>query len=110
MTIAVCLKCGGIKHGAWALCPECEFIPDDDESMTQHLLVTDRFNTQEELAHIAERIKSGEGITFDPETLKEAWVNADDIRRQNQRMKVGCMVFFMVLILAVVSTIIFFFF
>jgi len=76
--------------------------------MTKHLLVTDHYHTREQLAQIAKRISSGQGITFDPGTLKEAWVNADDIRRQNRRMTIGCAGFLVVVILVAVALIIFY--
>jgi len=41
MTVAVCLKCGEFKHGAFTICLKCRYTPDDDESLTRHLLVTD---------------------------------------------------------------------
>jgi len=29
MTVAVCIQCGAIKHGAWTSCPECSSEPTD---------------------------------------------------------------------------------
>lgn len=107
MTTAVCLKCGAMKFGAWIGCPECHFEPDDDESMTKHLLVTDHHYSLEELTQIAERVKSGKEITFDPETLKAAWVSAEKVRRQDSRMTVGCVTLLVIVTLVVVGSILF---
>ena len=30
MTVAVCVKCGGMKVGALTWCPVCEFQPGND--------------------------------------------------------------------------------
>ena len=43
MTVAVCLKCGEFKHGAWTPSLKCGYEPSDDESYTKHLLVTDHY-------------------------------------------------------------------
>ena len=75
----MCLRCGEFKHGAFNPCLKCGYTPDDDESLTKHLLVTDHYHSRETLAAIAARIKNGEPVTFDPESLKAAWVSKAEL-------------------------------
>ncbi len=99
MTVAVCLKCGAIKHGAFTPCSACRYTPDDDESLTKHLLVTDHYLSREELNAISARIKAGETITFDEESLR--WVSKAAMDAEMKRMSRGCTIGCLVLAIAV---------
>ena len=88
MTVAVCLKCGAFKHGAWTPCTSCGYRPDSDESCTKHLLATDHYLTREELEKTAACVKAGEPVEFSPALMKKAWVRAADVRKRS----VGCTV------------------
>lgn len=103
MTVAVCLRCGELKHGAWTTCPQCGYIPDDDESFTKHLLVTDHYYSVEQLKELAARVKAGETIEFDAETLKEAWVKKADVDEQQRGCTVGCIGVLVVVLLAIAA-------
>ena len=92
MTVAVCLNCGELKHGAWASHLKCGYTPDDDESLTKHLLVTDHYHSREMLEAIAARVKSGEPVEFDPETLQAAWVSKEQLDAETKRLGRGCMI------------------
>ena len=97
MTVAVCLRCGAFKHGAFNPCGNCGYAPDDDESLTKHLFVTDHFHSRETLEAIAARVKAGEPLTFDPETLKRLWVSKAQMdaamERLGHMLKIGCCVY-----------------
>src|SRR5262245_61831599 len=90
MTVAVCLKCGEFKHGAWTPCLHCGYIPDDDESYTKHLLVTDHYLNAAQLKEIAGRVKAGEEIEFPAELLQQAWVTTEAVERSNRGCLLGC--------------------
>jgi hypothetical protein len=92
MTIAVCLKCGGFKHGAFNPCPKCGFTPDDDESLTKHLLVTDHYLGRDDLEAISTRVKAGDPIQFPAEMLKAAWVSKAVLEAETKRLKRGCLI------------------
>ena len=92
MTVAVCLRCGAFKHGAFNPCRACGYTPDDDESLTKHLLVTDHFHSREVLEAIAARVKAGEPVTFDPESLQSAWVSKAEMDAAARRFNRGCLV------------------
>lgn len=90
MTVAVCLRCGEFKHGAFNPCRSCGYAPDDDESLTKHLLVTDHYHSLETLETIAAHVKAGEPVTFDPESLRAAWVSKAALDAESKRMGRGC--------------------
>ncbi len=71
MTVAVCIRCGEMKHGALTPCPECGFDPEEDEDRAKAMIVTDHFLPIEELETVAERIKSGEPVIYPEDTVKQ---------------------------------------
>jgi len=98
MTVAVCLNCGELKHGAFTKCFECGYTPNDDESLTKHILVTDHYHDQQTLKAIAERVKAGQAIEFDPDTLKKAWVSKAELNASGRRFAVGWAIFLLAII------------
>lgn len=89
MKVAVCLECGQLKRRAWSACRKCGYAPNDDESMTKHLLVTDQFLGPEEIAAVAAKVQGGETINFNSDVLRQAWVDADKVRRTNRNVVFG---------------------
>jgi hypothetical protein len=65
MTVAVCLKCGALKHGALTPCPGCSHDPREPEDQARHLMTSDHYFSHEALAAIGARVKRGEPLTFD---------------------------------------------
>src|SRR5262249_27769294 len=98
MTVAVCLRCGALKHGAFARCPKCRYSPDDDETLTRHLLVTDHFLTREQLEAISERVKTGMPVEFPSELLEAAWVSKEQLDAEQKQLGRGCRMGFAALI------------
>ena len=98
MTVAVCLTCGEIKVGAWTECPQCGCTPEDEESMTKHLLATDHYLSREDLERVSTDIKAGKEIAFDPASLEAAWVDSRAIKRLDR----GCLISLIAAVLAVV--------
>ena len=92
MTVAVCLHCGEFKHGAFNPCLKCGYTPDDDESLTKHLLVSDHYHSRETMEAIAARVKAGEPVTFDPESLQAAWVSKAALDAETKRIGRGCVI------------------
>ncbi len=91
MTVAVCLKSGAWKHRAWTPCAGCGFLPNDDESLTRHLLATDHYLNREALEAVAAKVKAGQPVEVPPDVLKAAWVNKQEMERGQKRMTVGCL-------------------
>ena len=90
MTVAVCLKCGEFKFGTFTPCPKCQYMPNDNESLTKHLLVSDHYHDSDSLKSIADRVKAGQTIEFDPDSLQAAWVSKKDMDKQIGKLKGGC--------------------
>ncbi|MGC4043682.1 MAG: hypothetical protein QM758_07730 [Armatimonas sp.] len=103
MTVAVCLNCGEFKHGAFTVCPHCGYVPEDDESLTKHLIVTDHYFDRQKLEGISARVKAGEPLEFAPETLQAAWVSKAELDRDGRRLNLGCMAIITVLLLLFVG-------
>jgi hypothetical protein len=70
MTVAVCLKCGAMKHGALTPCPGCSHDPREPEDQARHLMTSDHYQSHEMLAAIGERVKRGETLQFDAEQVR----------------------------------------
>ena len=90
MTVAVCLKCGAFKRGAFTLCSKCGYRPDNDESLTKHLLSSDHICSPEQLETIAVRIKAGEEIEFPAENLQAFWVRKAELDAQAKKLRRTC--------------------
>lgn len=70
MTVAICIRCGTIKIGAFSTCEQCGYTPDyenDPEEQKLCLLLTDHFHSVEKLEEIGKAIAEGAKIvTNDP--------------------------------------------
>ena len=102
MTAAVCLRCGALKHGAFVRCPKCRYSPDDDESLTRHLLATDHFLSREQLEAISERVKTGMPVEFPSEMLEAAWVSKEQVDAEQKQLGRGCRIGFAALIASLI--------
>jgi uncharacterized membrane protein len=102
MTVAVCLRCGALKHGAFVSCPKCHYAPDDDESLTRHLLATDHYFSREQLEAISERAKTGMPVEFPSEMLEEAGVSKEQLDAEQKQLGRGCIGFAALVVLLVV--------
>ena len=71
MTIAVCTKCGEVKHGALTPCPFCSFDPELSEDKAKAMVLTDHFLPKEELEKISEQLKNGQSVTYPDEVVQE---------------------------------------
>src|SRR5262245_61641326 len=81
-------RCGlsemrGVETGASTTCRKFGYRPDDDESSTRHLLVTDHDLNREQLDEVSEKVKAGTPIDFPPEVLRQAWVSKADVEKSN---------------------------
>ena len=73
MTVAVCIRCGALKHGALTPCPKCRFDPERNEDKAKAMVLTDHWLPEEELGRISERIKSELPVTY-PEDMVRQYV------------------------------------
>ena len=85
MTLAICLKCGTRKHGAWITCPSCGFTPESNEDQARALLLTDHNYNQEQLQEIGAAIANGVPPDFNEEQIAEIAKGVGD-----SELPVGC--------------------
>ncbi len=75
MTLAVCVRCGKSKVGAFTPCPGCGLDPaahgTDRELQARSLLLTDRFFPAGELEALGRKIRAGEPVSFDEAQLAQ---------------------------------------
>ncbi len=78
MTVAVCLKCGAMKHGAWSRCAKCRHDPKDLEDRVKHMLTSDNHFTPFDLEDISTRVRTGQPLEFNSETVMAAVTTLKD--------------------------------
>jgi|KBSSwiStaDraftv2_1062776.scaffolds.fasta_scaffold430210_2 hypothetical protein len=59
MSLAICIKCGARKIGAWTPCPFCGFRAVDVEDLARAMLLTDQAQSKQALKAAAKEIKQG---------------------------------------------------
>ncbi|HEX2555524.1 MAG TPA: hypothetical protein VHL98_17640 [Microvirga sp.] len=59
MTVAVCVRCGAMKHGGFNPCDACGFEPDTEIDAAYSLALTDHYFTHAVLEEISASIRSG---------------------------------------------------
>ncbi len=71
MTLAICIRCGGEKIGAFTACARCGFVPETPEDKARSLGLSDHNLTAEELRAVAERIEAGDPPSFDEASVRQ---------------------------------------
>jgi hypothetical protein len=59
MTIAVCVHCGFIKHGAFGACGSCGSFPESETELAYSLVLTDHYFSAEVLEEISAAMLAG---------------------------------------------------
>ncbi|MFP2923743.1 hypothetical protein ACLESO_00735 [Pyxidicoccus sp. 3LG] len=76
MTLAVCVRCGESKVGAFTPCARCGLDPaahgTDRELQAKSLLLSDRFLPGGELEAIGRKLRAGEPVSYDALQLAQA--------------------------------------
>ena len=70
MTVAICIKCGAFKFGAWCPCEKCGAWPETEDDYVASFVLTDHFNDMAELEKVGAQIASGSKIHVEPGTLE----------------------------------------
>ena len=113
MTLAICLKCGAEKRGAFTTCTACGYVPQEPEDMAKSLLLSDHNMNHQDLAAVAASIRAGLQPQFNSDQLEEV---ASTIGQDFNSMKppVGCLivwyapiVIMLLLIAAIIGIIVF---
>lgn len=75
MTVAVCIKCGAFKWGAFNPCETCGAKPNGPDEMALSMAISDHHFDKPSLERIAAEIRAGRPVPIDPafvESLKDA--------------------------------------
>ena len=75
MTIAVCLKCGNFKFGAFNSCRKCGAKPQDVDELGLSLAMSDHYFDRPTLEQISQIIRAGEEPLIQPELVE--WIKAE---------------------------------
>jgi hypothetical protein len=67
MTVALCVKCGGFKHGAFNTCNACGFRPVDDYDKAYSLALSDHYFALDTLREIGGAIPKQGRPSLPPE-------------------------------------------
>lgn len=111
MTVAVCIECGAIKHGALNPCPECNFAPDDNEAKARSMIVTDHFLSRPDLDGISERIRNGQPVTYPQEAVDDyvkMFEENPNMEREAGRFIYGCFAVVAFVVVAVIAAVFYF--
>lgn len=52
-------------------CRSCGYEPKEEEEKAKSVLLSDHYLSSEDLADVSERIKSGQGVTFDEDSVQK---------------------------------------
>ena len=111
MTVAVCIECGAIKHGALNPCTECNFVPDDNEAKARSMIVTDHFLSRSDLDGTSERIRSGQPVTYPQQAVDDyikMFEENPNMEREAGRFIYGCIAVIATLVVAIIAAAIYF--
>jgi len=111
MTVAVCIECGSIKHGALNPCTKCNFTPSDSEAKARSMIVTDHFLSRSDLDGIAERIRTGQLVTYPQEAVDDyikMFEENPNLQREAGRFIYGCFAVVALVVVAVVIAVFYF--
>lgn len=71
MTIAICLKCGETKFGAFNPCEKCGYEPKMVEERARSMFLSGHYLAGPQLEFMGEQIKRGTRIQFEEKQLEE---------------------------------------
>ena len=86
MTLAICIKCGAEKFGAYVHCAACNFRPTSEEDLAKSMMVTDHYFSKETLGEISHDLSSGKPVQFSEENLAQL---ISEVRKSNLRRMLG---------------------
>lgn len=97
MTLAVCVRCGNSKVGAFTPCTGCGLDPaahgTERELQARSLLLTERYLPGGELEEMGRKIRKGEPVSYDAGLLAQI---TEDLRTQKlpivSKSSAGCSV------------------
>ena len=70
MTVAICIKCGTSKFGAFNPCPRCQATPTSEDDFVISLAMSDHYFKKAALDQMGADIAAGKPLQLDPETRR----------------------------------------
>jgi ribosomal protein L37E len=64
VTVAICIRCGEKKFGAWVGCPACGFEPESGIDKAKSVLASDHYFSPQYLEGAAEQLRQGRPLVF----------------------------------------------
>jgi hypothetical protein len=80
VAVVVCLQCGEFKDRTSVPCPKCGYNPTEVQASAKQSLASDQYHSREELETIAARVKAGEPVEFDAETIRAGFMR-EEVKR-----------------------------
>lgn len=100
MTMAVCIRCGAQKVGAWVGCRKCGFEPTTLSERSKSMALSDHYLSPDDLRKVGERIASGKEIHFVDSDLGDL---ENPIREHGNGTHRGCWIALVTLALLVIG-------
>ncbi len=82
MTIAICVKCGARKHGAWSPCDACGHSPFGVDEVTWSIVLTDHYLRPDKLDAVSAHIV---GTGTMPAIDAASWEDSRETVRKSAR-------------------------
>lgn len=93
MTYAICIRCGHPKIGALVPCHGCGFDPKDPQDAAKSIMLSDQVLGRSDLEAMADRLKRGEPLTFDPQDVERVAEVTRQVGQETKKLKawaLGC--------------------
>jgi hypothetical protein len=91
MTVAVCIRCGRIKIGAFCRCPGCGLSPTQPEDLAKSVMLSEQVCDRPALVDVSGKLMAGDSVEFDSAAVAE-WVEGVRSRPNDLRITVGCVI------------------
>ncbi len=106
MTVAICLKCGAFKHGAWTPCRKCGHLPSDEEDKAKHIIATDHHFSKNDLEAASAWIQEGKELQFNQEQVDQFKETLRNTKLPSagtvRRLRFGCLAFIAAIIAVII--------
>ncbi len=90
MTLAICIRCGTEKVGAFTPCPQCHFMPEEPDDKAKSLMLSDHNMPADKLHAVAASIQAGNEPKFNADALASISNELCQIPIDAMKPPVGC--------------------
>ncbi len=90
MTVAVCIRCGKTKVGAFTTCLGCRFTPEEPEDLAKSVLLSGQASNRASLNEARATLQAGGSVDLDPQVFAD-WAAFFRANPQDLGMPLGCL-------------------